>query len=92
MRPSSVLDLGMRPQAILSGAVPARPRSWERQGLAWVDGRPVNVCHQCGASAYRPVLARDAQGAMRPNGRYRCVSCKLEFAHIHEFRGVLLAT
>ncbi len=91
MRPSSVLYLGMRPQTPVTAVSPARPRSWERQGTAWVDGRPLNVCHRCGASAYRPVVARDAQGAMRPNGRYRCVCCKLEFAHIDEFRGAALA-
>lgn len=92
MRTSTVFDQGLRPPATLSGTAPARPRSWDRQGASWVDGRPVNVCHQCGASAYRPLLARDAQGAMRPTGRYRCVRCKLEFAHIDEFRGAALAT
>ena len=44
MRPSSVLYLGMRPQTPVTAVSPARPRSWERQGTAWVDGRPLNVC------------------------------------------------
>lgn len=47
---------------------------------------PVNACRLCGATAYRPVIARDASGAMKPNGRYRCVGCKLEFDSIEQWR------
>lgn len=47
---------------------------------------PVNACRLCGATAYRPVIARDASGAMKPTGRYRCVGCKLEFEHVKQWR------
>ena len=40
----------------------------------------------CGATAYRPVIARDANGAMMPSGAYRCVRCKLEFTSIDQWR------
>ena len=47
---------------------------------------PANACHRCGAKAYRPVIARDASGAMTPSGAYRCVQCKLEFTSIDQWR------
>ncbi|WP_143434386.1 hypothetical protein [Hydrogenophaga sp. H7] len=47
---------------------------------------PANACHRCGATAYRPVIARDASGAMTPSGAYRCVQCKLEFTSIDQWR------
>jgi len=47
---------------------------------------PANACHRCGATAYRPVIARDASGAMTPSGAYRCVRCKLEFTSIDQWR------
>jgi hypothetical protein len=48
-------------------------------------------CHRCGATSYRPVIERDAQGAMRPNGRYRCTGCELVFATLREWREGLAA-
>ena len=48
--------------------------------------RPINSCHQCGATAYKPVLARDEHGAMRPSGQYQCASCKLLFSTLDEWR------
>lgn len=48
---------------------------------------PSNACRLCGATAYQPVIARDANGAMMPSGTYRCVRCKLEFNTIDQWRG-----
>ena len=48
---------------------------------------PANACRRCGSTAYKPVIARDASGAMTPNGTYRCVGCKLEFNTIDQWRG-----
>jgi hypothetical protein len=41
---------------------------------------PLNRCRLCGASSYRPVIDRDASGALRPNGLYRCSGCSVVFA------------
>ena len=48
--------------------------------------RPTNSCHSCGATAYRPVLARNERGVMQPTGQYQCVQCKLQFTDIREWR------
>jgi len=50
------------------------------------DAIPSNRCGRCGAVAYQPELARDASGAMRPTGRYRCVQCKLLFSDVRQWR------
>jgi ribosomal protein L40E len=47
---------------------------------------PANACRRCGATAYKPVIARDASGAMTPSGAYRCVRCKVEFTSIDQWR------
>lgn len=47
---------------------------------------PRNVCRQCGSAAYRPVLARDATGAMRPSGQYQCARCRLLFSSLAQWR------
>lgn len=46
----------------------------------------MNACHRCGATAYKPILERDEQGAMRPSGRFQCVKCLLPFSSIREWR------
>jgi DNA-directed RNA polymerase subunit RPC12/RpoP len=48
---------------------------------------PSNACRRCGATAYQPVITRDASGAMTPSGTYRCVGCQLEFNSIDQWRG-----
>ncbi len=48
---------------------------------------PANACCRCGATAYRPVITRDATGAMKASHVYRCVGCKLEFTNIDTWRG-----
>lgn len=40
----------------------------------------------CGASSYRPVLDRDAAGAMRSTGLYRCSGCSVVFADPRAWR------
>lgn len=49
--------------------------------------KPVNACHRCGATAYKPVITRDPQGNMRPSGQYQCVKCLLVFSSMSEWRG-----
>lgn len=49
--------------------------------------KPVNACHRCGATAYKPVITRDPEGNMRPNGQYQCVKCLLVFSSMSEWRG-----
>ncbi len=34
----------------------------------------------CGATSYRPVIARDSAGAMTRTGLYRCGGCSVVFA------------
>jgi hypothetical protein len=43
-------------------------------------------CHHCGATSYRQVIERNAQGAMGPSGRYRCTGCEVVFVHTREWR------
>lgn len=38
----------------------------------------IHCCRLCGATSYRPVLARQ-DGAMRPSGLYRCSGCSVVF-------------
>lgn len=42
--------------------------------------RPTSCCRLCGAASYRPVIARDAAGAMTHTGLYRCSGCSVVFA------------
>jgi transposase-like protein len=50
------------------------------------SGKPANVCHRCGATNYRPVIARAEDGVMRPSGQYRCQGCKFVFSTVDEWR------
>lgn len=86
MPTSTVLYLGMR-------ALPAAPthpmysRSLSLQQLQSMGiGKAVNTCHRCGATSYRPVMARAADGNMRPSGQYSCIRCKLVFITVKEWR------
>ena len=47
---------------------------------------PVNRCHQCGATSYKPVIKRDETGTMRPSGEYKCVGCQLTFTDIEAWK------
>ena len=46
----------------------------------------VNRCHQCGATAYKTLIVRDAAGAMRPSGQYQYVQCQVKFAQVSQWR------
>lgn len=42
--------------------------------------KTVYKCRECGATSYQRVLDRDALGALRPTGEYRCTGCRNIFA------------
>lgn len=50
------------------------------------DGRVQNACGRCGATSYKPVMARDASGVMRDCGQYQCVQCKRVFRSLQEWK------
>ena len=37
------------------------------------------ACRMCGATSYRPVIDRDADGALRPTGLFHCSGCSVVF-------------
>src|SRR5512135_1878913 len=41
---------------------------------------PLSCCRMCGATSYRPVIARDAAGAMTRTGLHQCSGCSVVFA------------
>jgi hypothetical protein len=41
---------------------------------------PQNACRTCGATNYRRVVERDAQGKLRSTGLYQCSGCSVVFA------------
>jgi hypothetical protein len=47
---------------------------------------PMNACRHCGATSYRPVIARDDAGVMRPTGRHQCCGCRLVFDDLRDWR------
>jgi len=47
---------------------------------------PVNRCGYCGAASYRPVVERDAAGAMRYAARLVCSGCSREFTDLSTWR------
>jgi DNA-directed RNA polymerase subunit RPC12/RpoP len=44
-------------------------------------------CRRCGTTSYQPVIARDATGALTPNGMYRCTGCRVTFTDLREWWG-----
>jgi hypothetical protein len=48
---------------------------------------PRTRCRACGTTAYRKVIARDAQGRLTANGMYQCTGCPLQFKSLNEWRG-----
>lgn len=57
----------------------------ETQTLA--ESAPRYACHRCGATSYRALMTRGADGAMRASGRHACTGCRLEFDHVSEWAG-----
>lgn len=49
---------------------------------------PRASCRECGAVAYRPVIARDAAGRLTASGLYQCTGCQLRFKELKEWREV----
>ncbi|MGV3681643.1 MAG: hypothetical protein ACO1PM_18270 [Acidovorax sp.] len=47
---------------------------------------PVNCCGICGATSYLKLIARDANGAMRPTELLRSTCCEREFANVPSWR------
>ena len=39
----------------------------------------LRCCRMCGATSYRPVIARDAQGALRATDLFQCSGCSVVF-------------
>jgi predicted SprT family Zn-dependent metalloprotease len=66
---------------------PHSPQHPLQQSHAGNDSQRVrNACFRCGATAYRMLIARDANGVMRPSGRYQCAQCRLEFSDVRAWR------
>lgn len=64
-----------------------------RLQIAMADLIPVNRCHRCGCTSYKPVIERNAEGAMTPCGRYKCVLCGVVFTSVSQWRcGTSLAS
>ena len=59
---------------------------------ALVESTPRYACHRCGATSYRAIMSRGADGAMRASGRHACTGCRLEFDHVSEWAGTSSAT
>jgi hypothetical protein len=51
-----------------------------------VAPNPRASCRECGAVAYRPVIARDATGRLTASGLYQCTGCKLRFRDLNDWR------
>ena len=51
-----------------------------------VAPNPRASCRECGAVAYRPVIARNAAGRLTASGLYQCTGCKLRFKDLSEWR------
>ena len=74
---------------VLNQNRPTPPAAGDRvlnPAMAKQPGRPVNSCHRCGCTSYRPVIARDAQGAMRVTDNYVCTNCKFQFTRVEDWR------
>ncbi|RYH70899.1 MAG: hypothetical protein EON54_01150 [Alcaligenaceae bacterium] len=50
------------------------------------DPSPLNRCGYCGATSYRRVLTRDAEGVMRYAEQLLCSGCQREFADMTAWR------
>jgi len=44
--------------------------------------KTVYKCRDCGATSYQPVIERMDNGALLPNGQYRCTGCRSIFASV----------
>ena len=49
--------------------------------------KTIYKCGRCGTTSYQPVIGRDATGALKPTGQYRCTGCKVTFTEFREWWG-----
>ncbi|APW39785.1 hypothetical protein RD110_23425 [Rhodoferax koreense] len=49
--------------------------------------KTIYKCGRCGTTSYQPVIGRDATGALRPTGQYRCTGCKVTFTEFKDWWG-----
>lgn len=49
--------------------------------------KTIYKCGRCGATNYQPVIGRDASGALKPTGVYRCTGCKMTFTELRAWWG-----
>ena len=42
-------------------------------------------CRQCGSTCYQPVIERAPNGALLPNGQYRCTGCQTKFLNVQSW-------
>jgi len=42
-------------------------------------------CRQCGSTCYQPVIERAPNGALLPNGQYRCTGCHTRFLNVQSW-------
>jgi hypothetical protein len=68
-----------------TSAVPDTLVPMERSTLNTPSGRPVNSCHNCGATSYRPVIGR-VGGMMQATGQFQCTGCRMVFTYLDEWR------
>jgi DNA-directed RNA polymerase subunit RPC12/RpoP len=44
-----------------------------------ISFKTVYKCRECGATSYQPMVGRAHNGALLPNGKYRCSGCRNVF-------------
>jgi len=44
--------------------------------------KTVYKCRDCGSPSYQPVIDRAQNGALLPNGQYRCTGCRSIFSSV----------
>jgi len=44
--------------------------------------KTVYKCRDCGSPSYQPVIERTGNGALLPNGQYRCTGCRSIFSSV----------
>jgi DNA-directed RNA polymerase subunit RPC12/RpoP len=55
------------------------PIAKKYSSLPMVNYKTHYKCHKCGTPSYQRVIERDASGALRPSGAYRCAGCRSIF-------------
>jgi hypothetical protein len=79
-------DINLRPMPRMTLTSAPAQAVGVGMGRSGMTARPRNSCHRCGATAYKTLIARDENGAMRPSGQYQCVQCKQVFRDVKAWR------